>query len=717
MVNPPRSSFLAVGDFLKEKWQLEKASKLLRMEDDFDSADLPHVNLVFIGPCGSGKSTMAGRLIADSGAIDKENLERIADEAAESGQPDRCYAWILDKLKCERERGNTMFVALWRLASRRCRFTVIDAPGHNDFASDIVTAMSQADIAVLVVPAVQEDQVGTESEGQIRQQQQQQRQRHQDQIGTESEGQILGQIREHTLLAYTLGLRQLVVCVNKMDNDAVAYSQECFDSACSGVREALKDAGLKTHDVYFDVHFVPTSGWKDDNVMCRSEYTPWYCGPTLVEALDDAVASHFKPERPLRFPLREVMKVGGKGTVIVGRVETGSLKCGMELVFAPGNTRTKVNSITMHHETVQEAFCGDIVNVMVDADTSELHSGMVGSAADDDPALESSSFLAQVIVLNDPRAGEITAGCVLSVACHTSQVLCVFEELLSRTDRRTGKVLEMRPKALRAGDAAVVRLRPDTPLCVEPFGDYPPLGRFSVHDQKITVAVGVVQQVEQVAHAASFLSEPITATAKPSRSSSKPTSKPDKEKKFRSSPKSEKRPPSVRNADFIKGLPYLDDSGEEGSLASCVPGGSGKAGYVAAAPPPLPSLPSWGSSPFAAFGAVAKKAPRGTPQPVVTSRALGGVPVGGTSDEGSPRTPVRSSPFAAFGAVAKKGNKLPREVPRAPPSPGKVLGGGSGNTSDECSPRTPTPVGNSPFAAFGAVAKKGKSSVEGKGDP
>lgn len=167
------------------------------MEDDTETSDLPHVNLVFIGPCGCGKSTLAGRLIADSGAIDRENLKRILDVSVESGKPDRCYAWILDKLKCERDRGNTMFVALWRLSSRRCRFTIIDAPGHNDFSKDIVTAMSQGDIAVLVVPAAIED--------------------------LELDKECEGQLREHTLLAYTLGLRQLVVCVNKMDSEAVAY--------------------------------------------------------------------------------------------------------------------------------------------------------------------------------------------------------------------------------------------------------------------------------------------------------------------------------------------------------------------------------------------------------------------------------------------------------------------------------------------------------------
>lgn len=366
-----------------------------------------------------------------------------------------------------------MFQALWRLRSQRCRFTIIDAPGHDDFTKDIVTAMSQADIAVLVVTAVQADL--------------------EDGIGCEV------QIREHALLAYTLGLRQIVVCVNKMDCDAVAYSQDHFGGACASVRDDLETVGLRTHDV----HFVPISGWMGDNVAYRSANMPWYCGPTLLEAMDDAVASCFKPERPLRLPLQDVMQIGGQGVVAVGRVAAGSLRQGMELVFAPGHVRAEVLSIRMHHESLDEAGCGDNVNVSVGVAMKELRRGMVGSAADDNPAIGCSSFLAQVIVLppsegRERTSREIAKGCTLWVECHTAQVPCEFEELVSRTDRRTGQVLETNPATLHAGDAAVVRLRPETPFCVEAFSEYPPLGRFAVRDQKATVAVGVVQQVDPV---------------------------------------------------------------------------------------------------------------------------------------------------------------------------------------------------------------------------
>lgn len=496
--------------------------------DEAEVSDAPHANVVFIGPCGCGKSTTIGHLIADSGAIDRQTLNRIAREAGDRGQDDRRYSWILDKLRCERERGGTMYVALWRLASRRCRFTIIDAPGHNDFAKDTVTAMSQAEIAVMVVSA--ED-------------------------APAREGPKEWQIRERALLAYTLGLRQLVVCVNKMDSEAVGYSQRSFDRSCARVREDFNYVGLKTNDVNFDVHFVPTSGWTGDNVVCRSANTPWYCGPTLIEALDDAVASYFRPERPLRLLLHEYMQIGGTGVVVVGRVATGSLRPGTQLILVPGNVPAEVRSIEMHHQTLEEAACGDNVNVSVDVAMKDLRRGMVAAAADDNPASECSSFLAQVIILSPPRAGEIAAGCVLWVECHTARVSCVFEELLSRTDRRTGQVLEMKPETLHAGDAAVVRLRPQAPMCVEVFSEYPPLGRFAVRDQKTTVAVGVVQEVEHAAlPARGTIAKSSTLRCKPAKIKS--TLRPKDHGRL-----------GDRDSDHAARLPAppVDDSCEEGS--------------------------------------------------------------------------------------------------------------------------------------------------------
>lgn len=501
-----------------------------------------------------------------------------------------------------------MFQALWRLKSQRCQFTIIDAPGHDDFTKDIVTAMSQADIAVLVVTADQAVQ-----------------------------GEV--QIREHGLLAYTLGLRQIVVCVNKMD--AVGYDENLFGRACAAVREDLEDVGLKTHDV----HFVPISGWVGDNGACRSENMPWYCGPTLLEAMDDAVASHFKPEYPLRLEVHNVMQIGGQGAVAIGRVATGSLRPGTKLIFAPGDVEAEVLSIRMHHELLEEAQTGDSVNVNLDKGVSakDLRRGMVGSCADDCPASECSSFLARVIVLpqacglgRERPVREIAKDCTLYVECHAAQVLCKFEELLSRTDRRTGKVIEENPAALKAGDAAVVRFRPEAPLCVEPFSEYPPLGRFAVRDQKTTVAVGVVQQVDRIEsdeiHRAG-LSTPVRGKTLSNRSGSKAHSRhssavPRPKAHGRSSPVSkcasasasasasgvlgaEDSSPGEELPQIIAVASTATDSGEDSPGRRLAPLGLGHSN-ASAAQSPFSAFgavmgPAKNLSPFAAFGAVPKK--------------------------------------------------------------------------------------------------------------
>lgn len=430
-----------------------------------DGGDVPRglqarANLVFIGPCGCGKSTTAGRFIADCDAIDADSLARIAREASAAGKENQKFAWILDKLRCERERGCTRYMGLWRLTAQGCRFTVMDAPGHDDFSKDIVTAISQGDTAVIVASAMPED------EG----------------------GRCKAQLREHALLANTLGVERLVVCINKMDSPSVGYSREVFERTRAAVREDLSEVGFAS------VPVVPISGLAGDCVVRRSEHMPWYRGPTLVEVLCQVVCTRM-PDRPLRIPLSEVLQVGGRGVISVGRVETGFLRPGMKLLFVPGNVTAQVLSLEMHHETILEAASGDTVSFRVDVAMKDLRRGMVGSEMSC-AARECSSFVAQVIVLSLPRPGVIREGCPLTISCHTSQVPCVFEELLSRMDRRTGEALEQRPALLHVGDTASVRIRPEGRMCVEPICEYPPLGRFSLRDQKTIVAIGVVTEVE-----------------------------------------------------------------------------------------------------------------------------------------------------------------------------------------------------------------------------
>jgi len=438
-----------------------------------------HINIVVIGHVDSGKSTTTGHLIYKCGGIDKRVIEKFEKEAQEMGKGSFKYAWVLDKLKAERERGITIDIALWKFETAKYYVTIIDAPGHRDFIKNMITGTSQADCAVLIVAAgTGEFEAGISKEGQT---------------------------REHALLAYTLGVKQLIIGVNKMDSTSPAYSEARF-------KEIEKEVGTYIKKIGFNpkaVAFVPISGWHGDNMIEASTNMPWYkgwaierkegnaSGKTLLDALDAILPPTRPTDKALRLPLQDVYKIGGIGTVPVGRVETGILKPGMVVTFAPNPVSTEVKSVEMHHESLTEALPGDNVGFNVkNISVKDIRRGNVAGDSKNDPPKETKSFYAQVIILNHP--GEIKAGYAPVLDCHTAHIACKFHEIKEKCDRRSGKKLEDNPKMVKSGDAAMVDLLPSKPMCVEAFSSYPPLGRFAVRDMKQTVAVGVIKTVEKV---------------------------------------------------------------------------------------------------------------------------------------------------------------------------------------------------------------------------
>ena len=424
-----------------------------------------HINIVVIGHVDSGKSTTTGHLIYKCGGIDKRTIEKFEKEAQEMGKSSFKYAWVLDKLKTERERGITIDIALWKFETARYFVTVIDAPGHRDFIKNMITGTSQADCAVLVVASgTGEFEAGISKDGQT---------------------------REHALLAFTLGVKQMIVAVNKMDDKSVNYGQGRYEEIQTEVSNYLKKVGYNPKNV----PFIPISGWNGDNMLEKSPNMPWYKGDTLLEALDKVNPPSRPTGLPLRLPLQDVYKIGGIGTVPVGRVETGVLKPGMTVHFAPSNVTTECKSVEMHHESLSEALPGDNVGFNVkNVSVKDIRRGNVASDSKNEPAKETASFNAQVIVLNHP--GQIHAGYAPVLDCHTAHIACKFAEIQNKMDRRSGKVLEEGPKMIKNGDAAMVKMVPQKPMCVEPFQAFPPLGRFAVRDMRQTVAVGVIKAVE-----------------------------------------------------------------------------------------------------------------------------------------------------------------------------------------------------------------------------
>jgi len=421
-----------------------------------------HVNLVVIGHVDSGKSTTTGHLIYKLGGIDKRTIEKFEKESTDMGKGSFKYAWVLDKLKAERERGITIDIALWQFETPKYHYTVIDAPGHRDFIKNMITGTSQADIALLVVPA--------------------------DKGGFEGAFSKEGQTREHALLAFTLGVKQMIVGINKMD--MAEYKEARYNEIKNEVELYIKKIGYNTKDGA--VPFVPISGFQGDNMVDKSSNMPWYKGKTLVEALDVVTPPKRPTDRPLRLPLQDVYKIGGIGTVPVGRVETGIIKAGMTCQFAPTGLTTEVKSVEMHHEVVPSAEPGDNVGFNVkNVSVKDIKRGYVASDAKNDPAVAVTDFSAQVIVLSHP--GQIKNGYTPVLDCHTAHIACKFANIDKKMDKRTGKVMEENPQFIKNGDAAIVTVQPSKPMCVEPLQDYAPLGRFAVRDMKKTVAVGVIK--------------------------------------------------------------------------------------------------------------------------------------------------------------------------------------------------------------------------------
>jgi len=421
-----------------------------------------NVSAVVIGHVDAGKSTTTGHLIYKCGGIDERTLARIEKEAHDLGRDSFKFAFIMDKLKASRERGITIDISLWKFETPLLAYTIIDAPGHRDFIKNMITGTSQADVAIVVVSsAAGEFEAGMSPNGQT---------------------------KEHILLAYTLGVKQVIVVVNKVDQ--IKYDQARFDNVVSEVGAYLKKVGYNPTKI----PFVPVSGWLGDNMIEASPHLPWYKGPTLLQALDSIAVPTRPIDKPLRVPIQEVYKIQGVGTVPVGRVESGVLRPNTPLVFAPSGIASKCHSVEMHHQQLAEAPPGLNVGFAVKGvSVKDVRRGHVAGNEKTDPPAEAESFIAQVIVLNHP--GQISAGYTPVLDCHTSHIACRFDAIEAKVDRRTGQVTEASPKFLKTGDSAVVRIVPTKPMVVEAYAEYPPLGRFAVRDMKQTVAVGVIKSV------------------------------------------------------------------------------------------------------------------------------------------------------------------------------------------------------------------------------
>ena len=418
----------------------------------------PTMNVVFVGHVDAGKSTCVGRMMFDGGSVTEQEMTKLKTEAQKYGKQGFEFAYVMDNIKEERERGVTIDLAYRKLITQKYEVTIIDAPGHRDFVKNMITGASQADAAFLVIAAP---------------------------------AGVQPQTTEHLWLLRTMGVKNLAVVINKMD--AVEYKEDKFNQVKEDVSKLLKQVGINPDTT----PFLAVSGLQGDNIVKKSDKMAWYKGPTLIEQFDLFPAPELPTNLPMRMPVQDVYEITGIGTVPVGKVETGTLKVGQKIIVLPGRTGTgipgEVKTIEAHHESLPDAPAGMNVGVNLrGVGKKDIARGdVICEASAPIPIVE--EFTAQIAVINHPTV--LAKGYTPVFHVHTAQVPCQFTELIEQIDPKSGQVIKQNPDFLKNGDVAKVRIRPQGNLCLETAKDNPFMGRFAVRDAGATVAAGMCLEI------------------------------------------------------------------------------------------------------------------------------------------------------------------------------------------------------------------------------
>ncbi|HNZ52024.1 MAG: Elongation factor 1-alpha [Candidatus Diapherotrites archaeon ADurb.Bin253] len=418
----------------------------------------PTMNVVFVGHVDAGKSTCVGRLMFDGGAVSEQEMVRLKTEAQKHGKAGFEFAYIMDSIKEERERGVTIDLSYKKLMTQKYEITIIDAPGHRDFVKNMITGASQADAAFLVIAAP---------------------------------AGVQPQTTEHLWLLRTMGVKNLAIAINKMD--AVEYKEDRFKTVKEDVSKLLKQVGINPDNT----PFLAVSGLQGDNIFKKTDKMPWYKGPSVVEQIDLFPAPELPTNLPMRMPVQDVYEITGIGTVPVGKVETGIMKIGQKVIVLPGRSGTgipgEVKTIEAHHETLPDAPAGMNVGVNIrGVGKKDIARGdVICEASAPIPIVE--EFIAQIAVINHPTV--LAKGYAPVFHVHTAQVPCQFTELIEQIDPKTGQVIKQNPDFLKNGDVAKVRIRPQGNLCLETAKENPFMGRFAVRDAGATVAAGMCLEI------------------------------------------------------------------------------------------------------------------------------------------------------------------------------------------------------------------------------
>uniref|UniRef100_G3ML25 Tr-type G domain-containing protein n=1 Tax=Amblyomma maculatum TaxID=34609 RepID=G3ML25_AMBMU len=423
------------------------------------------LNLVVIGHVDAGKSTLMGHLLYRLGCVQKKQMHKYEQESKKLGKASFMYAWVLDETSEERNRGITMDVAQAKFETPNKSIVLLDAPGHRDFIPNMITGAAQADVAILVVDATRgEFETGFETGGQT---------------------------REHTLLVRSLGVSQLAVAINKLDN--VSWDEGRYNEITAKLRSFLRQAGYRESDFTF----VPCSGLTGENLTTKpapdSPLTKWYNGPCLVDVIDG-----FKPpERPISKPFRlcvsDVFKGTGSGFCVSGRIDAGCIANGDKILVMPAAEQGTIKGITIDEVPVPQAFAGDQVALTLSGvDMIKVTTGSFVC----DPAVPirvSTRFQARLVVFNIEVP--LTRGFPVVLHYQSTTEQASIHRIISQLNKGTGEVMRNKPRCLVKNTSGLVEIKVCRPMCVELYKEFKELGRITLRSGGSTVAAGVITEV------------------------------------------------------------------------------------------------------------------------------------------------------------------------------------------------------------------------------
>jgi len=461
-----------------------------------------HLGLVVVGHVDAGKSTTTGHLMFKLGGLNERDRDKLQKEADALGKGSFAFAFFMDKSKDERARGVTIACTTKEFYTDNYHYTIIDAPGHRDFIKNMISGASQADVALLMVPA---NKGGFETS---------------IQKGNHKKGEVQGQTRQHARLLHLLGVEQVICGINKMDDKSVGYSKERYEEIQSEVSKMLTKIGFKVKKI----PFVPMSGFQGDNLIEKSKNMDWYkgfsvkvkkkkvAGHTLLDALNDVVVCPKRPKKkPFRMPVSGIYKIKGVGDVITGRIEQGTLKPNTMVRFAPTGTGGKVFSIEMHHKTFPSAGPGDNVGCNVKGLVKENmpKAGDVmfieNEAGDESPPAKAKTFRAAVFVQDHPgqlkaatqQGDDYKGGFTPSIHVRTAKAPCQLIKILWKRGKKTANQKVEDPAFIEAGDEAEVIFKPSKDICVDAYDVCKPLGRMAAMDSNSLIMLGRVLEAEK----------------------------------------------------------------------------------------------------------------------------------------------------------------------------------------------------------------------------